>query len=119
MLKVPQGDSKREGEGLNVAADAALRSLEVMINFYQEKLTESKARSATDHLRVISREVDKDGVHGLQNVQPTEPMYVFSLCSEKCYLGSPFCLFQQDSRYKGGCKLCTVGVRRWDGAHDD
>ncbi|KAJ7446477.1 hypothetical protein B0H11DRAFT_1745875 [Mycena galericulata] len=41
--------------------------------FYQTKVTEARAQSAKAALRVVAGEVDRDGLHGMKDVQETEP----------------------------------------------
>jgi len=72
-LRVPLPESRRDVEGQAQRVDVTLQAIEKMIKYYGDKLAESKARSAADYLRVISREIDKDGVRGFESVQPEEP----------------------------------------------
>ncbi|KAJ6575294.1 hypothetical protein B0H19DRAFT_1128072 [Mycena capillaripes] len=71
-LALPQTE-QRSSWTTEQPAEVLLARLLTSIQFYQTKVTEAHAQSAKGAMRVVSGEIDRDGLHGMKDVQDIEP----------------------------------------------
>ncbi|KAI4528315.1 DUF1741-domain-containing protein [Schizophyllum commune Loenen D] len=76
-LALPQRSSSRR-RSLNTELTAAEKLARILncVEFYATKISEGRARSANQAMRIVAREVDADGLQGVGDGAELEPPYV-------------------------------------------
>ncbi|THV07535.1 hypothetical protein K435DRAFT_741871 [Dendrothele bispora CBS 962.96] len=95
-LSVPHSP-RRSSSSFSRNTDNATGSLTNILNairFYEEKIKEARARTANQAMRVVAREIDRDGIHGqregryeFESVLPKRPDDVLGFSRYACQDG--------------------------------
>ncbi|EGO31042.1 hypothetical protein SERLADRAFT_344288, partial [Serpula lacrymans var. lacrymans S7.9] len=71
-LGMPIAPSNRRASMRSDSAGKALAHLLLVVEFYENKLTAAGSKTATDAMRVVAREIEKEGLHGVDSSQETD-----------------------------------------------
>ncbi|KAF5368476.1 hypothetical protein D9758_002263 [Tetrapyrgos nigripes] len=63
-LSIPHSPRKSSRTTVTENAAALLSSILSTVHFYEQKITDARARSANQAMKVLAREIDRDGLHG-------------------------------------------------------
>lgn len=72
-LEIPMASRHRRTSSVAFRTHAQLSRILSTLTFYEGKITAARSSSATSALRVVAKELEKDGLHGGQD-QPLEEL---------------------------------------------